>query len=71
MSVAMALKSTYLSVHSSSPTCDKAMVPVTVARPAQYMLVPVLHTCIVAGMYTHCVMQQPVMETTGSGTLLD
>lgn len=48
MSVAVALKSPYLSVHSFSPTCDKAMVPVTVARPAQDVLVPALHTCIVS-----------------------
>jgi len=35
----MALKSTYLCLHGSKPTCDKATVPVIVARPAQDVLV--------------------------------
>lgn len=44
----MGLKSTYLSLHSSKPTCYKATIPVTVARSAQDVLVPLLYACIVS-----------------------
>lgn len=63
LSVAVARKSAFLSVHSSSPACDKAMVLVMVARAAQDVLVPALHTCIVS-RHVHTAIQ-PVMKTTG------
>lgn len=46
LAVAMALKSTYFSLHSAKPTYDKATVPVMVARPTQDVLVGWYLSCM-------------------------